>query len=125
MKIKLAIIGSRTFNNYELLKEKMHKLITQENYEITHIVSGGANGADKLGEKYAKEFNIPTIIFPAEWNKYGKSAGFIRNKDIIKNADVVVAFWDGQSRGTKNSIDLANSSNKPVFIVKWGSTQED
>ncbi len=111
--MKIAIIGSRTFNNYDQMKKVLGE------HQVSLVVSGGARGADKLSEQYAKEKNIETLIFLAEWDKYGKSAGFIRNKKIVDNAEMVIAFWDGQSRGTKNSIDYANKTNKPVKIINF------
>lgn len=110
--MKIAVIGSRTFNNYEIVKEELTKI---EN--ISLIVSGGAKGADSLGVKFAKENNIPYKEFLPDWNKHGKSAGFIRNHDIIKNSELVVAFWDGKSKGTKHSIDLARKMNIELKIV--------
>jgi hypothetical protein len=86
---------------------------------ITRIVSGGAIGADSLAEDWGKQHDIPTLIFKPDWIKYGRSAGIIRNKDIIANADIVLAFWDGVSRGTKNSIDTAKSLGKPLQIIKF------
>jgi hypothetical protein len=118
--MKIGIIGSRTFNNYELLKEVMSDYIYQGSLlDCELVVSGGANGADKLGERWAKENGIPTLIFKPDWGKYGKSAGFIRNEDIIKNSDFVVAFWDEVSKGTKSSIDLAMKHDIPVRIVTF------
>ena len=111
---KLAIVGSRTFNDYE----KMCEFI-KENFnlnEITHIVSGGARGADALGERFAKEYNKELILFKADWNKYGKSAGFRRNVDIINECDVCAAFWDGKSHGTKHDIDLCAEKGKECKI---------
>jgi hypothetical protein len=112
--MKLAIIGSRTFNNYKLLQETLE----QYKPEITLIISGAAKGADLLGEKWALENNIQTLIFPANWNKYGKRAGYIRNEDIIKNCDYCIAFWDGESKGTKHSISLCKKYNIPYQIIK-------
>lgn len=111
--MKLAIIGSREFNDYELLQT------TLERYKdkINIVVSGGARGADSLGERWAKDNNKKTLIFPADWDKYGKRAGYIRNEDIIKNSDCVIAFWNGISKGTKHSIDLASKFDKPIKIV--------
>ena len=115
--MKIAVIGSRGFNDYELLKYKLDKI--HERKPITIIVSGGAKGADKLGEKWAKENNIETLIFYPDWNQYGKKAGFLRNEDIIKNSDAVVACWDGESRGTQHSIKLSKRFNKPCLIIKF------
>lgn len=110
--MNLAIIGSRTFNDYELLKNEVDKYLE----DITCIISGGARGADSLGERYAKEHNIPIKIFYANWNLHGNKAGYLRNIDIIENAHIVIAFWDGTSKGTKHSIDLATSKNKNLII---------
>jgi len=112
--MKLAIIGSRTFNDYSLLKEKLDPYVSK----ITHVISGGAKGADSLGEKWAIENNIETIIFYADWNKHGKKAGFIRNEDIIKNCDKCVAFWDGESKGTAHSLSLCEKYNKKYKIIR-------
>jgi hypothetical protein len=81
------------------------------------LVSGGAKGADTLGERYAKEHNIETKIFLPDWEKYGKKAGFLRNTDIINEAELIIAFWDGQSKGTKDSIDKAFKSEKKLLII--------
>ena len=79
----LIVVGSRTFNNYALLKEECDKAIKDmmdyDKYYIIHIVSGGAKGADNLAERYSKENDYDMIVFPAEWDKYGKSAGYKRN----------------------------------------------
>lgn len=113
--MKLAIIGSRTFNNYELLCKEIDEL--KVFYEINTIISGGAIGADTLGKSYAQEHNIPLIVYPADWKKYGKSAGMIRNQYIINDCDYVIAFWDGVSRGTKDSIRKTRKCKKPYKIV--------
>ena len=118
--MKIGIVGSRTFENYELLAEVMSDYLNRDNeLDCELVVSGGANGADKLGERWAKENGIPTLIFKPDWNKYGKRAGFIRNEDIIKNSDFVVVFWDGVSKGSKSSIDLSIKHDIPVRIVNF------
>lgn len=115
--MNVAIVGSRTFDNYLLLKETLD--IINDCNNIKMIISGGARGADKLGERYAKENDIETLIFIPDWKKFGKSAGFIRNKDIVENSDKVVAFWDGKSKGTLSSINLAKKLNKELEIIKF------
>ena len=117
IKMKYAIIGSRNFNDYNRLKSTLDHELPR----IDLIISGGASGADTLAEKWADENNIPSRIFHAEWEKYGKSAGFIRNRLIIDLADKVIAFWDGKSKGTANSISLAKKKNKKVSIVYFDS----
>jgi hypothetical protein len=110
--MKVAVIGSRDFNDYELVKE------TLKYYTITLLVSGGAKGADSFGERYANENNIETLIFKPDWDKHGKAAGMIRNTDIVNNADTIIAFWDGESKGTKDSITKAEKKGKNIIIVK-------
>lgn len=83
------------------------------------IVSGGAIGADKLAEKYANENKYEKIIFKPDWKRYGNGAGAVRNREIINEADIVIAFWDGESKGTKNSIDIAQKYNKKIIVVKF------
>lgn len=116
-KIKLAIVGSRTFNNQHIFDNVMERL--EDKYNITTIVSGGARGADSMGEAYADRFGLEKLIFPADWKKYGKRAGFLRNVDIIKNCDICVAFWDGESHGTKHDIELCKEHHKPCYIINF------
>jgi len=111
--MKVAVIGGRTFNDYELVKETLTKL------DITLLVSGGAKGADSLGERYASENNITTLIFKPDWERHGRGAGMIRNTDIVKNSDIVVAFWDGSSKGTLDSIRKVEKLNKGLMIIKY------
>ncbi len=118
MSYKLAIIGSRNFTDYALLCEEMAKLP-----KPTVIVSGGAKGADTLGKKYADDNGIETKIFPAIWHPQGedgpmdKGAGMKRNTDIIKEATAVLAFWDGDSTGTIDSINKSVMFKKHVKVV--------
>lgn len=114
--MKLAIVGSRTFTNYNVLEKFILDNINIQNIE--QIISGGAIGADKLGEVFAKKYSIPTIIFKPDWNLYGKKAGFLRNNDIIGACDTVIAFWDGESKGTKHSIDISKEMGKNVIICR-------
>lgn len=121
MSYKLAIIGSRNFNDYKLLCEEMAKLP-----KPSVIVSGGARGADSLGKQYADEHGVQTLIFPAVWRPEGedgpvdKGAGMKRNTDIIKSADAVLAFWDGDSTGTIDSINKSIMFKKFVKVVYVG-----
>ena len=111
--IRLAIIGSRVFDNYELLAN------TLEVYrdKVGLVVSGGAEGADKLGELWADRNKIPKLIFPADRNTHGKAAGFITNQYIVNNSDAGVAFWDNKSKGTLSTIKLFEKADKPVKVV--------
>lgn len=111
--MKAAIIGGRDFNDYNLMLEVL------ENVAFSVVISGGAKGADALAKEYALDHNLEYIEYLADWNAYGKRAGMMRNIDIINACDFVIAFWDGNSPGTKNSIELAKRQNKPVTIVKY------
>jgi hypothetical protein len=114
--VKLAIVGTRTFNDYELLKKSLSDLSGVE-----LVISGEAPGADQLGKRWAQENGIEYIGFPANWDKYGKAAGPIRNEFIIKACTHVVIFWDGVSPGSKNVIDLAKKLRRRYRIIKFVS----
>lgn len=107
---KVAVIGSRDFTDYKKLCEVLDK------YDIHEIVSGGARGADSLAAKYAKEHGIGLTEFFPDWS-VGKHAGHVRNQHIIDHCDIVFAFWDMESKGTKDSIVKAKKANKPVIII--------
>jgi hypothetical protein len=113
---RLIIAGSRTFSDYEKLKAA---IIERYDVKDLHIISGGARGADILGERFAREYNLPLTRYPAEWDLYGKSAGYRRNEDMARNADVCIAFWDGVSKGTKHMIDLCVKHNLVFHIIRF------
>lgn len=121
--MRIIVAGGRTFNDYPLLKKTLDEYIFGGNdpddlvFDLVEIVSGTANGADKLGEKYAIEniFNIKR--FPADWDKYQKRAGYIRNEEMAKYANACVCFWDGESKGTKHMIDLAKNYGLDLKVV--------
>lgn len=116
---RIVIAGSRDFENYELAKGFIDFCISDisKKYRIIFI-SGGCRGADALGEKYARENGYPLEIYPADWKKYGKSAGPKRNRQMAEIYDYVICFWDGQSRGTKSMINYARKLNKPIKIKR-------
>lgn len=118
--MKLAIIGGRDFTDKQLFNKVLNKLLKKDMFsDITKIVSGGAKGADSLGEEYADEHEIEKEIFLPDWNKHGRSAGYIRNHKIMVNSDIAIAFWDGKSKGTAHSIDLARGFKETLVIVKY------
>lgn len=114
--MKIAIVGSRSFKDYEFLKNEVEKFISENSLQEATIVSGGAVGADALAEQFAAEKGYETIIFLPDRKTYGRKACRVRNTEIVETGDVVFAFWDGISTGTKDSIDKAQNLNKPVFI---------
>lgn len=111
--MKIAIVGSRSFDSYDEIESHLE----QYKGQATLVISGGAKGVDTFGERWAIKNSIPTLIFKPDWDKHGKSAGYLRNKDIVANADLVIAFWDGTSKGTKHSIDIAKTSGKELRII--------
>lgn len=107
--MNVAIIGSRHITTLDLA--------TYIPENCTLIVSGGAMGVDTLAERYAVKHGIQTMIICPDYERYGRSAPIRRNAIIVDNADMVLAFWDGQSRGTKYTIDYAKAHNKPVNVI--------
>ena len=120
--MKLIVAGGRNFNDYEKLKSTLDNMVFNFG-EVTEIVSGNAKGADKLGERYAKENNIPIKRFIPDWEGLGKKAGFVRNRqmgDYAKEHNgMLVAFWDGESRGTKGMIDYAKRVQLNNLVVMY------
>lgn len=110
--MKIAIVGSRTFDDYNKLVNELTPLKEQ----ITEVISGGAKGADTLAEKWAKDNNIKSTVYHADWDRWGKSAGFRRNIDIVNTSDLVVAFHDGISKGTAHTIKIARDLGKTVKV---------
>ena len=123
---KVIIAGSRGFSNYKLLKEQCNKYLRdkRQNSNIV-VISGNARGADTLGEKYAKEEGFDLEVYPAQWDKYGKSAGFRRNEQMGNIADALIAFWDGKSHGTKHMIDIMKEKNLSVRVVEYETTDKE
>jgi len=115
-KIKIAIVGSRDFVNFEEFKEKTGPIFLELSGNIGCIVSGGAKGADSLAEEYAKVYKINTVIYRSNWKKYGRGAGIVRNRVIIENSDLVIAFLKNNSRGTSNSIKVAIELKKELVV---------
>lgn len=122
--MKVIIAGSRNFTDYNFLAEECNKILAKSVVGIWEVVSGTANGADKLGEKFANENGFAIKRFPADWNKHGKSAGYIRNEEMAKYADALIAFWDGKSKGTKHMIDLARKHDLKVKIILTNPTHD-
>lgn len=114
--MKIAIIGSRYLHDLRFLNKAIDKSPFKD--KITMVISGGASGVDYLAERWCKYNKIPIIIYKPDWDKYGKSAGPIRNQYIIENSDGVIAIPHPtkESKGTNNSIKIAKEKDKPLFI---------
>jgi len=112
--MKVIIAGSRGITDYDLVKEA----VEDSGFEVTEVVSGGARGVDRLGERWARENDVPIRQFLPDWNGHGKSAGFIRNDLMVKHADAAIILWDGHSRGTKHTLDQSKRKGLKVFLVR-------
>lgn len=112
--MKLIIAGSRNIIDYSLLKLLMDIL----NLNPDKIISGGARGVDSLAEEYAKDHGIPFELYSANWDQFGKSAGYKRNELMASNGDYLLALWDKKSKGTKHMIDTAKSRGLRVQVVE-------
>lgn len=128
--LRVIIAGSRGFTDYELLSDESSKIISEilfDNPDISdvEIVSGTARGADELGEKFAEDEGYHIARFPANWNLFGKRAGYIRNTEMAKYAvddnshGVLIAFWDKISKGTKHMIDIAEEYGLEVYVIEF------
>ena len=116
--MNIAIVGGRDFNDYTLLKESILAYIDAHG-KPENIVSGGAKGADTLAAQFATEMGIPLLVFKPDYQKSGRGATLVRNTQIIENAEVVFAFWNGQSKGTNDSIKKAKKLEKELHIIKY------
>lgn len=114
--MKLIIAGTRTFTDYQFLKDRLDKLLSEYTGEI-EIISGACRGVDKLGELYARQYGYPIKTFTPNWTKYKFGAGFRRNIQMAEYATHCVVFWDGESRGSKHMIETAMKYKLKTRII--------
>ena len=113
----ITIGGCRDFNYYKMFSNCMKEYLkTIDDLKNIVFLSGHCSGADEMVERFAFENQISLETFPADWKKYGKAAGPKRNKEMIEKCDIVIAFWDGVSKGTKNLIETAKKNGVDVVI---------
>ena len=112
--MRTIIAGSRSISDYDTIVDAVHK----SGFNITEVVSGAARGVDRLGEKWANRYGIPVKQFHAEWERYGKKAGYLRNEKMADYANALIAVWDGQSRGTEHMIRIARAKGLKVYIFR-------
>lgn len=120
--MKVIIAGSRNIPeklSEELVDTILTSLFKDLNIKVTEVVSGTARGGDKIGEAWAYFNAIPVKKFPANWDKYGKRAGYLRNSEMAEYGEMLVAIWDGSSKGTKHMIDLADKKGVKVSIIMF------
>lgn len=119
---RVIVAGGRDFDDYKMMKEKLDYLFfTSGEFDAMpiKIISGMAEGADTLAIRYADEQKMTKILFPANWKYNRRLAGFLRNEDMLRIATHLVAFWDGQSHGTKHIIDLARGKSIPTWVFDY------
>lgn len=118
--MKLIIAGSRNIHDLEVVETAVFNFLETwyclAPSDIDEIVSGTARGVDTLGEEFAERYSIPVKRFPADWERYGKKAGLIRNSDMAYYGTHLVAVWDGKSRGTQHMFNTMRDRGKPVYI---------
>lgn len=113
--MNIAFSGCRYFTDYEFVESKLNEILRNNNFKI---LVGDAKGIDSLIIRYAKEYNFEHTVFKADWDQHGKSAGPIRNREMISKADGLIAFWNNESRGTKNAIEEASKKGIKIKIIK-------
>jgi hypothetical protein len=118
--LKVIIAGSRTITDYNVVA----RAVKASEFIIGEVVSGGAGGVDYLGEVYANKKGIPIRKFPAQWQEYGKSAGYRRNVDMAMYSDALIAIWDGESRGTRHMIVTMGKMQKLSYIYYYDPKKE-
>jgi len=116
-KTRVAIVGSRNFNNPALITAFVNRLAVKLDAQNLVVVSGGAKGVDSYAEAAARSLGIEVESIKPDWATYGKRAGFLRNTTIVEHADRIVAFHDGISRGTMDTVWKAFDSGKPVVVL--------
>lgn len=113
--MKIAIVGSRSVSDYDLFSTKVREALS--GLQVDEIVSGGALGVDTFARRFAAENGITFREIKADWRTYGKRGGFIRNGEIVRLVDFVVACWDGVSHGTRDTIERTKAAGKPLRII--------
>lgn len=114
---RVIIAGGRDCDDYDLLCAKCDRIFLR--HKPTAIICGEARGADLLGKQYAHKHGIEVLSFPAEWDLYGKRAGYLRNEEMADHADALVAFWDGKSKGTKHMIQTAEKRGLLMRVILY------
>lgn len=122
--VRIIVAGSRTFSDYPLMEQTLNSYLERKSSDVKiQFVSGTARGADSFGEVFAKNNGYEVKRFPAQWDVYGKSAGYRRNAAMAdytaQRTGVLFAFWDGSSRGTMHMINLAKDKGLDVHIVRF------
>jgi hypothetical protein len=116
--MQLIIAGSRSFHDYQHLCQTL----APERPRITQVLTGGARGADQLGYRWAWKHQVTHQLFRADWERFGTSAGVRRNYQMAQAGDMLLAFWDGRSAGTRHLIGCMQQLGKPVVVIQFDTT---
>ncbi len=111
---RVVVGGSRSIEDYELVRGVLKQLLVEEDT----VLSGNAPGVDRLGERYAKEAGLEVKVIPSPWEKHGLKASMIRNELLLRSADLVICFWDGESKGTRHMLDISKRAKKLLAEVR-------
>ena len=120
--ISICVVGSRDMTDYRILSQVLDGMHLWSPHNVKQFVCGGARGADTLGERWAKQRGYPTVSMPADWDQHGKAAGPIRNAEMAEITDVLVAFWDGHSRGTQHMLRHCHDRGILIYLYKLDGT---
>jgi len=111
--MRVIVAGSRSIAEYALVE----RAVRESGFQVTEVFSGGARGVDQLGEAWARRNGVPVRRFPADWERYGKQAGYLRNEEMADRAEALIAVWDGRSPGTGQMIEIAKRKGLKVFVL--------
>ena len=120
--MRVIIAGGRDFTNINVMAETLNNLQDVDHVieiEKLTLICGMARGADLTAYKLFREVGLPVKAYPADWDQHGKQAGYIRNTQMAGVADMLIAFWDGESRGTAHMIDTARKHNLNVLVFNY------
>ena len=119
--MRIIIAGSRTITDFKIVQKAVFQALHEwkKTYsDVTEVFSGCAKGVDILGQIWSTKYGKQLLLYPADWEKYGKKAGYLRNEKMAKLTDGLIAIWDGKSKGTKHMIDIANKKGLKVFVYE-------
>ena len=119
--LRVIIAGGREFSDFDVLSNCLNAVLGKayKTGDEVRIISGTARGADRMGEQFAVNSHLEVDRYPADWDRYGRSAGYKRNVQMAKAATHLVAFWDGESRGTKHMIDIAKELDLTIRVFNY------
>ena len=116
--MKLMVCGSRSITDTDWIYRQIDACVSENHFEDIIIIEGDAQGVDKAAGLWAEQHGYQIKKHPADWNKYGRGAGFVRNKEMVESCDFCLILWDGKSKGTKHDLELCQKLEKPFKLVR-------